>query len=160
MHILIALMINDQSAFMLQEVFSLFFRFFNGCLSEKLWELPGDVTRWLKISAGLSCCTGWMSWYNLKIKHRCCTVPQLRVHAEFSPVILSRSGCIDLFTWIWIQGRSLQEQNQSQKHSWESFAFVDEEDEEDGEKVLALICSVCSQAISERFVLSVTVQSG
>uniref|UniRef100_UPI0037E792C6 chloride channel protein 1a n=1 Tax=Semicossyphus pulcher TaxID=241346 RepID=UPI0037E792C6 len=32
------------------------------------------------------------------------------------------------------QGQSLQEQNQSQKHSWESFAFVDEEEEEDGEK--------------------------
>uniref|UniRef100_A0A4W6FPN0 Chloride channel, voltage-sensitive 1a n=1 Tax=Lates calcarifer TaxID=8187 RepID=A0A4W6FPN0_LATCA len=33
-----------------------------------------------------------------------------------------------------LSGRSLQEQNQSQKHSWESFAFVDEEEEEDGEK--------------------------
>ncbi|XP_008279371.1 chloride channel protein 1 [Stegastes partitus] len=32
------------------------------------------------------------------------------------------------------QGRSLQEQNLSLKHSWESFAFVDEEEEEDGEK--------------------------
>ncbi|CAJ1083069.1 chloride channel protein 1-like [Xyrichtys novacula] len=32
------------------------------------------------------------------------------------------------------QGRSLREQNQSQKHSWESFAFVDEEEEEEGEK--------------------------
>ncbi|GLD71659.1 chloride channel protein 1-like protein [Lates japonicus] len=36
---------------------------------------------------------------------------------------------------LLMQGRSLQEQNQSQKHSWESFAFVDEEEEEDGEKV-------------------------
>ncbi|XP_044027910.1 chloride channel protein 1-like [Siniperca chuatsi] len=35
---------------------------------------------------------------------------------------------------LLMQGRSLQEQNQSQKHSWESFAFVDEEEEEDGEK--------------------------
>ncbi|XP_030268891.1 chloride channel protein 1a [Sparus aurata] len=35
---------------------------------------------------------------------------------------------------LLMQGQSLQEQNQSQKHSWESFAFVDEEDEEDGEK--------------------------
>ncbi|CAN9503649.1 unnamed protein product [Ophioblennius macclurei] len=35
-----------------------------------------------------------------------------------------------------MQGRSLQEQNQSQKHSWESFAFVDEEveEEDDDEK--------------------------
>ncbi|KAM6973832.1 chloride channel protein 1-like [Tautogolabrus adspersus] len=32
------------------------------------------------------------------------------------------------------QGRSLQEQNQCQEHSWESFAFVDEEEEEDGDK--------------------------
>ncbi|XP_068567561.1 chloride channel protein 1-like [Cebidichthys violaceus] len=35
---------------------------------------------------------------------------------------------------LMMQGQSLQEQNQSQKHSWESFAFVDEEEEEDGEK--------------------------
>ncbi|KAL7381227.1 hypothetical protein ABVT39_002423 [Epinephelus coioides] len=35
---------------------------------------------------------------------------------------------------LLMQGESLQEQNQSQKHSWESFAFVDEEEEEDGEK--------------------------
>ncbi|XP_029298395.1 chloride channel protein 1a isoform X2 [Cottoperca gobio] len=35
---------------------------------------------------------------------------------------------------LLMQGQSLQEQNQSQKHSWESFAFVDEEEEEDGEK--------------------------
>nr|XP_046273212.1 chloride channel protein 1-like isoform X3 [Scatophagus argus] len=35
---------------------------------------------------------------------------------------------------LLMQGRSLQEQNQTQKHSWESFAFVDEEEEEDGEK--------------------------
>lgn len=45
--------------------------------------------------------------------------------------------CVDLLTWIWIQGQSLQEQNsdeQTQKHSWESFAFVDEE-EEDSQKV-------------------------
>ncbi|XP_041665271.1 chloride channel protein 1-like isoform X2 [Cheilinus undulatus] len=32
------------------------------------------------------------------------------------------------------QGQSLQEQNQSQKNSWESFAFVDEEEEDEGEK--------------------------
>uniref|UniRef100_A0AAQ5X888 Chloride channel protein n=1 Tax=Amphiprion ocellaris TaxID=80972 RepID=A0AAQ5X888_AMPOC len=32
-------------------------------------------------------------------------------------------------------GRSLQEQNLPHKHSWESFAFVDEEGEEDGDKV-------------------------
>ncbi|XP_061597623.1 chloride channel protein 1-like [Cololabis saira] len=30
---------------------------------------------------------------------------------------------------LLMQGSSLQEQNQSQKHSWESFAFVDEEEE-------------------------------
>ncbi|KAK5883331.1 hypothetical protein CesoFtcFv8_019669 [Champsocephalus esox] len=36
---------------------------------------------------------------------------------------------------LLMQGQSLQEQNQSQEHSWESFAYVDEEDEEeDGEK--------------------------
>ncbi|XP_075968940.1 chloride channel protein 1-like isoform X1 [Anarhichas minor] len=36
---------------------------------------------------------------------------------------------------LLMQGESLQEQNQSQKHSWESLAFVDEEEEEeDGEK--------------------------
>ncbi|XP_045915513.1 chloride channel protein 1a [Micropterus dolomieu] len=35
---------------------------------------------------------------------------------------------------LLMQGRSLQEQNQSQKHSWESFAYVDEEEDEDGEK--------------------------
>ncbi|TKS88798.1 Chloride channel protein 1 [Collichthys lucidus] len=35
---------------------------------------------------------------------------------------------------LLMQGRSLQEQNLSHKHSWESFAFVDEEEEEDGEK--------------------------
>ncbi|XP_041867557.1 chloride channel protein 1a [Melanotaenia boesemani] len=35
---------------------------------------------------------------------------------------------------LLMQGRSLQEQNQSQKHSWESFAFVDEEEEEEREK--------------------------
>ncbi|CAK6978414.1 chloride channel protein 1-like isoform X1 [Scomber scombrus] len=35
---------------------------------------------------------------------------------------------------LLMQGPSLQDQNQSQKHSWESFAFVDEEEEEDGEK--------------------------
>ena len=37
-----------------------------------------------------------------------------------------------------VQGQSIQEQNQSQEHSWESFAYVDEEEEEeeeDGEKV-------------------------
>ncbi|XP_029976051.1 chloride channel protein 1-like isoform X1 [Salarias fasciatus] len=33
-----------------------------------------------------------------------------------------------------MQGRSLQEQNQTQRHSWESFAFVDEEGEEEDEK--------------------------
>ncbi|KAM6899715.1 chloride channel protein-like [Xenentodon cancila] len=33
-----------------------------------------------------------------------------------------------------MQGRSMQEQNQCQKHSWESFAFVDEEEEEEREK--------------------------
>ncbi|XP_068432435.1 chloride channel protein 1-like [Clinocottus analis] len=32
---------------------------------------------------------------------------------------------------LLMQGQSLQEQNQSQKHSWESFAFVDEEEEEE-----------------------------
>ncbi|XP_074543755.1 chloride channel protein 1-like [Halichoeres trimaculatus] len=32
------------------------------------------------------------------------------------------------------QGQSLQGQNQSQEHSWESFAFVDEEEEEEEEK--------------------------
>ncbi|KAM7384810.1 hypothetical protein PAMA_011931 [Pampus argenteus] len=35
---------------------------------------------------------------------------------------------------LLMQGRSPQEQNQSHKHSWESFAFVDDEEEEDGEK--------------------------
>ncbi|XP_035537871.1 chloride channel protein 1-like [Morone saxatilis] len=35
---------------------------------------------------------------------------------------------------LLMEGQSLQEQNQSQKHSWESFAFVDDEEEEDGEK--------------------------
>uniref|UniRef100_UPI003AABF0C5 chloride channel protein 1-like n=1 Tax=Centroberyx gerrardi TaxID=166262 RepID=UPI003AABF0C5 len=35
---------------------------------------------------------------------------------------------------ILMQGQSLQEQNQCAKHSWESFAFVDEEEEEEGEK--------------------------
>ncbi|XP_034070982.1 chloride channel protein 1a isoform X2 [Gymnodraco acuticeps] len=39
---------------------------------------------------------------------------------------------------LLMQGQSLQEQNQSQEHSWESFAYVDEEEEEeeeeDGEK--------------------------
>ncbi|KAI3358908.1 hypothetical protein L3Q82_015301, partial [Scortum barcoo] len=35
---------------------------------------------------------------------------------------------------LLMRDRSLQEQSLSQKHSWESFAFVDEEDEEDGEK--------------------------
>ncbi|KAK5854774.1 hypothetical protein PBY51_004939 [Eleginops maclovinus] len=35
---------------------------------------------------------------------------------------------------LLMQGQSLQEQNQTQKHSWESFAYVDEEEEEDGEK--------------------------
>ncbi|XP_026203781.1 chloride channel protein 1-like isoform X1 [Anabas testudineus] len=34
---------------------------------------------------------------------------------------------------LLMQGQSLQEQNQ--RHSWESFAFVEEEGEEDGEKV-------------------------
>lgn len=38
---------------------------------------------------------------------------------------------------MWVQGRSLQEQNESPDHSWDSFAFVDEEEEEeeDGLKV-------------------------
>ncbi|XP_070702222.1 chloride channel protein 1-like [Pempheris klunzingeri] len=35
---------------------------------------------------------------------------------------------------LLMQGQSLQEHDQSQKHSWESFAFVDEEEEEEGEK--------------------------
>ncbi|XP_059205197.1 chloride channel protein 1-like [Centropristis striata] len=35
---------------------------------------------------------------------------------------------------LLMEGQSLQERNQSQKHSWESFAFVDEEGEEEGEK--------------------------
>ncbi|XP_004569794.2 chloride channel protein 1 [Maylandia zebra] len=35
---------------------------------------------------------------------------------------------------LLMQGRCLQEQNQSQKHSWESFAFVDEEEEEEEEE--------------------------
>ncbi|XP_010789113.1 chloride channel protein 1-like, partial [Notothenia coriiceps] len=35
---------------------------------------------------------------------------------------------------LLMQGQSLQEQNQSQEHSWESFAYVDEEEEEDGEE--------------------------
>lgn len=58
---------------------------------------------------------------------------------------------IDLFAWIWIQGDSLAEENQSQKHSWESFAFVDEEEEEDGEKVSLLICYLWFQTISVLF---------
>lgn len=37
--------------------------------------------------------------------------------------------------WIWIQGQSLHEQNQSHKRSWESFAYVDEEEDEGAEKV-------------------------
>lgn len=40
-----------------------------------------------------------------------------------------------LFSWLWVQGRSLQEQNLCHKNSWESFAFVDEEEEEEKEKV-------------------------
>ncbi|XP_030596701.1 chloride channel protein 1a [Archocentrus centrarchus] len=36
--------------------------------------------------------------------------------------------------WFLMQGPLLLEQNESQKHSWESLAFVDEEEEEDGEK--------------------------
>ncbi|KAM3858545.1 chloride channel protein 1a [Diretmus argenteus] len=35
---------------------------------------------------------------------------------------------------ILMQGRSLQQQDQCAKHSWESFAFVDDEEEEEGEK--------------------------
>ncbi|XP_028281660.1 chloride channel protein 1-like [Parambassis ranga] len=35
---------------------------------------------------------------------------------------------------LLMQGRSLQEQNRCPKHSWESFAFVDEEEEEEEEE--------------------------
>ncbi|XP_029023560.1 chloride channel protein 1-like isoform X2 [Betta splendens] len=35
---------------------------------------------------------------------------------------------------LLMQGRSLHEQNQSHKHSWESFAYVDEEEDEGAEK--------------------------
>uniref|UniRef100_A0A4W6FRH2 Chloride channel, voltage-sensitive 1a n=1 Tax=Lates calcarifer TaxID=8187 RepID=A0A4W6FRH2_LATCA len=55
----------------------------------------------------LALCDWWLS-------------PERRLLMQVRSTVLS-AGCIDLFIW-------------SQKHSWESFAFVDEEEEEDGEK--------------------------
>lgn len=40
-----------------------------------------------------------------------------------------------LFPWVRAQGPTLQEQNRCPKSSWESFAYVDEEEDEDREKV-------------------------
>ncbi|XP_035849289.1 chloride channel protein 1-like isoform X2 [Sander lucioperca] len=47
---------------------------------------------------------------------------------------IDRLELLALCDWWVSPERRLLMQNQSQKHSWESFAFVDEEEEEDGEK--------------------------
>lgn len=40
-----------------------------------------------------------------------------------------------MFLWLWAQGPSLQEKNPCPKSSWESFAFVDDEEDEERDKV-------------------------
>ncbi|XP_028454035.1 chloride channel protein 1 isoform X1 [Perca flavescens] len=47
---------------------------------------------------------------------------------------IDRLELLALCDWWLSPERRLLMQNQSQKHSWESFAFMDEEEEEDGEK--------------------------
>ncbi|XP_076611490.1 chloride channel protein 1-like [Chaetodon auriga] len=47
---------------------------------------------------------------------------------------IDRLELLALCDWWLSPERRLLMENQSQKHSWESFAFVDEEEEEDGEK--------------------------